>query len=171
MSTTSELKSTVEAPSIYASLLIFKMNHRLFLNALEGVTEEQAKIRISEHSNSFIWVAAHTAWARFNTLNLLGNMAPNPFKGLFENFKPFNPADVYPTLEKVKEEWNKASAMMKEALHGVTEERLASPAPFKSPIGDDTIGGTIIFLAQHESYDIGQMGYLKKYFTKEAMKY
>ena len=41
----------------------------------------------------------------------------------------------------------------------------------RTRIGDFTIGGTIIFLAQHESYDIGQMGYLKKYFTKEAMKY
>ena len=44
-------------------------------------------------------------------------------------------------------------------------------APFKSPIGDFTIGGTIAFLAQHESYDIGQAAYLKKYFTKEAMSY
>jgi len=27
------------------------------------------------------------------------------------------------------------------------------------------------FLAQHESYDIGQLGFLKKYYTAEAMKY
>jgi len=26
-------------------------------------------------------------------------------------------------------------------------------------------------LAQHESYDIGQLGLLKKFFTKEAMSY
>jgi len=159
------------APEIYPSLLIFKLNNRLFLNALEGVTEEQSKTRISDHSNSLIWIAAHTTWARYNTLNLLGNPAENPFKGLFENFKAYDPKDVYPTLEKVKSEWEKASPLLKEALHTVTEEHLAGPAPFKNPTGDSTIGGTIVFLAQHESYDIGQMAYLKKYFTKEAMKY
>ncbi len=160
-----------KTPAIYPSLLIFKLNNRLFLNALEGVTEEQSKIRISEHSNPLIWIAAHTVWARYNTLNFLGNPTENPFKGRFDNFKPFDTKEVYPTLEKVKSEWEKASPLLKEALHAVTDEHLAGPAPFKNPTGDSTIGGTIVFLAQHESYDIGQMAYLKKYFTKEAMKY
>jgi DinB family protein len=163
--------TTLKAPAIYPSLLIFKLNHRLFLNCLEGVTEELAKQRISGHSNSFLWIATHTTWARYNTLNLLGGNAENPFKGLFENFKPYDSNDVYPSLETIKEEWEKVSSLLKEALHSVTEEHLAAEAPFKSPVGDYTIGGTIIFLAQHESYDIGQMGYLKKYLTKEAMKY
>ena len=43
------------------------------------------------------------------------------------------------------------------------------------PDGSDvrriTFGGTIAFLTQHESYDIGQIAFLKKYHTKEAMKY
>ncbi len=167
----SALKQSVKAPSIYSSLLIFKLNHRLFINAMEGVTEEQSKIRISEHSNSFIWVATHTVWARYNTLNLLGNPAENPFKGLFEKFKAYDAKDVYPSLAKVKEEWEKVSKLMKEVLHTVSEEHLKGDAPFKNPTGDSSIGGTVIFLAQHESYDIGQMGYLKKYLTKEAMKY
>ena len=64
-----------------------------------------------------------------------------------------------------------ASRLLKEALASVTEEYLAADSPLKSPIGDFTNGGTVAFLAQHESYDIGQMGFLKKYFTKEAMKY
>ena len=164
---TTEMKAT----AIYPSLLIFKLNHRLFLNCLAGVTDEMALERISPHSNPFIWIATHTVWARYNTLHLLGGTAENPFKGLFEGFKPYDTNDKYPTLEKVVEEWKKVSPLLKEALHNVTEEHLAGPAPFKNPAGDQTIGGTIIFLAQHESYDIGQMGFLKKYLTKEAMQY
>jgi hypothetical protein len=171
MDTSPETKPNVAAPSIYAPLLIFKLNNRLFINSLEGVTEEQAKSRISGHSNPLIWIATHTAWARYNTLNLLGNPIANPFKGLFENFRGYNEKDIYPSLDVVKEEWRKASGLLKEALHTVTETHLTGPAPFKSPAGDSTIGGAIIFLAQHESYDIGQMAFLKKYLTKEAMKY
>ncbi len=157
--------------SIYQSELIFNLNERLFLNALEGVTDEQAGQRLIGHSNPFIWIVTHTVWARYNMLVFLGKPAKNPFEGKFENFKVYDPADNYPDLDTVKKEWANASSLLKEALASVTEENLAADSPLKSPIGDFTNGGTVAFLAQHESYDIGQMGFLKKYFTKEAMKY
>jgi len=159
------------AKSIYHSELIFNLNTRLFLSALEGVTEEQAKERISDHNNPLNWLAVHTVWARYNIAALMGKPAENPYNGLFENFKPFDPNYKYATLAEAKAEWQKASELLKEALATVTEERLAADAPFKNPAGDQTVGGTIAFLAQHESYDVGQVAFLKKYFTKEAMSY
>lgn len=156
---------------LHHSSLIFNLNERLFINSLAGVTEEQAKERISEHNNSLIWIATHTVWARYNAAGLMGKPADNPYKGMFENFKAYDISMVLPTLETVKAEWEKASAILKEALASVSEAQLASDAPFKNPAGDFTIGGTIAFLAQHESYDIGQMGFLKKLVTKEAMSY
>ncbi len=160
------------AKSIYHSEIIFNLNSRLFLSALAGITEEQAKERISGHNNPVNWLAAHTVWARYNTCAMLGKpAAKNPYDGLFENFKPFDAAAKYGTLADAKAEWQKVSDLLKEALASVTEEHLAADCPLKSPIGDFTFGGTITFLAQHESYDIGQIAFLKKYFTKEAMSY
>ena len=159
------------AKSIYQSEMIFNLNTRLFLNALAGVTEDQAKERISDHNNPLNWLAVHTVWARYNICALLGKPVENPYNGLFESFKPFDPNYNYATLAEAKAEWQKASDLLKEALATVTEEHLAAEAPFKSPIGDNSIAGTIAFLAQHESYDIGQAAFLKKYFTKEAMSY
>lgn len=160
------MKKTIEH-----SAIILKLNTRLFLNALEGISEEQASERISGHNNPLIWIAAHTVWARYNISAMLGKPAKNPFDGFFENFKPFDPAANYSTLEQIKEEWKKASKLLEEALESVTEEHLANEAPWKNPTGNSSFGGTIAFLAQHESYDIGQVGFLKKYFTKEAMSY
>ena len=150
---------------------IFNLNTRLFVNTLAGVTEELSEERISGHNNSFKWIATHTVWARYNTLKFLGNPVPNPYPGLFENFKPYDSKDTYPSLEEIKKEWEKVSSIMKETLESVTEEHLAADGPFKSPIGDPTNAGTIAFFAQHESYDIGQLGLLKKFLTKEAMSY
>ena len=150
---------------------IFNLNTRLFVNTLAGVTETRSEERISGHSNSFKWIATHTVWARVNILMFLGKPVTNPYPGLFDNFKPFDSEDKYPTLEEIKNEWQKASALLKETLASVTEEQLAGDSPLKSPIGDNTNAGTIAFLAQHESYDIGQLGLLKKYLTKEAMSY
>lgn len=157
--------------SIYQSEIMLNMNSRLFINALEGVTDEQASHRISDHNNPLNWLGAHTVWARFNTCAMLGKYAPNPYEGMFENFKPFDPTHKYPTVAEIKAEWNKATELLTDALANVTEEHLAADSPLKSPIGDFSNGGTIAFLAQHESYDIGQMAFLKKYHTKEAMKY
>ena len=157
--------------TISHSTLMLNMNERLFLNALEGITAEQANQRLSPHNNPIIWIATHTTWARYNMLMFLGKPAKNPFEGKFENFKPYNEADNYPSLETVKAEWKNASQLLKDALQNVTEEQLAAEAPIKNPIGDFSNGGTIAFLTQHESYDIGQMAFMKKYFTKEAMKY
>lgn len=159
------------AKSLYHTESILNMNTRLFLSALDGVTDEQAKERISDHNNPLSWLAAHTVWARYNMLAMLGKPVVNPYDGLFEGFKPFDSTTDYGTLSKAKAEWNKVSELLKEALASVREEHLAADCPLKSPIGDFTFGGTVTFLAQHESYDIGQIAYLKKYFTNKAMSY
>lgn len=151
--------------------IIFNLNERLFLNALDGITEEQASERISPHNNPVNWIATHTVWARYNMLLFLGKPAANPYQGMFENFIPYDPIVAYPSLESIKEEWKKASSLLNGALQSVTAEHLTAQSPIKAPIADPTNRGTLAFLAQHESYDIGQIGLLKKYLTNEAMKY
>jgi hypothetical protein len=151
--------------------LIINLNERLFLNALDGVTDQQAGERLTDHNNPMTWLATHTTWARYNMLLFLGKPVKNPFEGKFENFKAYDPADNYPSLESVKNEWKNASKLVREALDSVSEEQLSGDSPLKNPTGDFSNGGTLAFLVQHESYDIGQMAFLKKYFTKEAMKY
>ncbi|MGH2564697.1 MAG: DinB family protein [Ginsengibacter sp.] len=157
--------------SIYQSQIIFNMNDRLFLNTLRGVTEEQAKERITGHVNPVIWIAAHTIWARYNALMFLGAPSRNPYNNLFENFKAYDASLNYPSLAEIKDEWEKVSGLLHDAIKNVSEEHLAADSPIKSPIGDFTNGGTVAFLAQHESYDIGQLGLLKKFLTREAMSY
>lgn len=157
--------------SIYHSKLIFNLNERLFMNTLAGVTDAQAAERLSGHNNPLIWLAAHTTWARYNIAALLGKPGNNPYAGLFEGFKPFDSTMKFDTLDNIKKEWKKASELVREGLKNVTDEHLAGAAPFQNPTADATLGGAVAFLAQHESYDIGQMGFLKKYLTKEAMSY
>ena len=151
--------------------LILNLNERLFINALAGVTDEQAAERISDHNNPLIWLATHTAWARYNIAAFLGKPGQNPYNGMFESFKPYDKSMKWDTLDKIKKEWAAASALIKDGLESVSAEHLAGEAPFKNPGGDSTMSGTLAFLAQHESYDIGQMAFLKKFHTKEAMSY
>ena|SRR5258706_12090866 len=159
------------AKPLYYCELILSLNERLFSNTLAGVTDEQADERISDHNNPIRWIAAHTVSARYNMLLFVGKPTPNPYNHLFENFKAFDKALTYPTLTEIKSEWQKVTGLVKDALKSVSDEHLAADSPLKSPIGDFTNGGTFAFMAQHESYDVGQMALLKKYHTREAMSY
>lgn len=157
--------------STYQSELVFNMNDRLFINALDGVTDAQATERLSDHNNPLIWIATHTLFARYNLLNLLGDQTPNPYNEQFGNFRAFDPNDKFPTLDALKAEWQQLAPKIKQAFEQVSEAHLAAEAPAKTPVGDFSFGGFINFLSAHESYDIGQMAFLKKYYTGEAMKY
>ncbi|SMD17171.1 DinB family protein [Pedobacter nyackensis] len=150
---------------------IFSLNDRLFINALEGLSDEQMKERVSEHNNPINWIATHTVWARFNTCLFLGKSVQNPYSGMFENFKAYDPSIPLPSLTEIKDEWRKATELLKQAFAEVTDEQLAADSPLKNPTGDFSNGGTIAFLAQHESYDIGQIAFLKKLHTQQAMAY
>ncbi|WP_274476550.1 DinB family protein [Mangrovimonas aestuarii] len=158
-------------PQLEQLSLILQMNQRLFLNTLANITDEQFSYRITEHNNSIEWIATHTVWARFNMLVFLGKPWPNPYQGLFEGFKSIKSGKSYSNLDEVTENWKRASALLWDALEQASDEHLQDEAPIPNPIGDNSNLGTLAFLVQHESYDIGQLGFLKKYFTKEAMAY
>lgn len=155
----------------YHSELAFSLNDRLFINALDGVTDAQAAERISDHNNPLIWIATHTLFARYNALAMLGSRVENPYNHLFGDFRPYDANDTFPKLDALKTEWKEVAAMMKDALAAVSEEHLAAACPVKNPTGDFSFGGFIAFFASHESYDIGQIAFLKKYYTGSAMKY
>jgi hypothetical protein len=157
--------------TIYPLDVILNLNQRLFNNTLAGITEEQAQERVSGHNNPVNWLAAHTVYARYLMLGFLGKPVTNPYTELFDNFRPYDAVLAYPSLADAKEEWQKVSGLLKDAVESATEEHLAADAPIKNPSGDCSNEGTLAFLVEHESYTIGQISFLKKYLTKEAMSY
>ena len=157
--------------SIHQLKNIFNLNSRLFVNTLEGISDQHAEERIAPHINPIIWIAAHTLWARINTSMFLGSQVENPYNDLFANFAPYDKSKKYPSLSSIKSEWRQATESLNKGLENATSDQLSAEAPLKNPTGDFSNAGTVAFLAQHESYDIGQLGLLKKYFTKEAMSY
>ncbi len=157
--------------TIYSLEVIFNLNERLFNNSIAGIKEEQYIERISAHNNPANWIAAHIVWARYLMLVFLGKAASNPYQELFENFRAYDASLNYPAMPEVITEWKKTTGLLKEALQSVSEEQLTADAPIKNPTGDFTNGGILAFLAQHESFTIGQLAFLKKYFSKEAMSY
>src|SRR5512135_2317869 len=63
---------------------ILRLNTRLFVNCLDGMTDDGAAVRPSASTNSAAFVAAHVAEARFFLLNMLGAARPSPISACLE---------------------------------------------------------------------------------------
>jgi uncharacterized damage-inducible protein DinB len=67
--------------------------------------------------------------------------------------------------------WDDVSAHLLRVLRGLTTEDLAREATRRLPGSDGTLGSVLSFLAQHDSYHIGQMAILRRQLGFGAMRY
>jgi uncharacterized damage-inducible protein DinB len=77
---------------------------------------------------------------------------------------------TYPSLDTLRQLWDKYSDGLPERLMQMTDEQLAVDGPFMTPMGP-TLMDSIAFIAIHESYHIGQMGTLRRSLGYDAMSF
>ncbi len=151
---------------------IFKLNSRLFLNCLDGWKEDQARWRPSRDTNSAAFIALHLVDSRHYLAKSLGIGMENPFAALLESAKTIDDVRTWPPLEEVRDAWKSVTGAMRERFKTLTAEDLAAKAEWaEMPVDDRTNVGTLIFMMQHESYHIGQLGLLRKQAGLPAMSY
>ncbi len=150
----------------------FDLHTRLYLNATEGVTDNEADSRNSGHSNHIKWVAGHLLTARLNPVSRALGLSPDDtYAAQFGRGVVLDESAVYPPMEEIRNKWKIAAAAMSERLAGMSEETLMAASNAKLPIDDDTVNGFLAFFMSHEAYHIGQLGILRKLAGKEAMSY
>lgn len=150
---------------------IFFLNTKLFSNCLEGVTNEIYLKRMNDSSGSIAFIVCHLLDARFYIGSITGAEIINPYKEVFDKIKSPEQTDLFPPLEKIAELWKEISIQVENKFRLITEAELMKEAPLQLPLTEKTIIGALTFFMQHESYHIGQIALLRKYFGLAAMKY
>ncbi len=141
--------------------LIYKFNNALVSRVLAGLDEANAWQRPSG-GNPIAWILGHVTHSRQQLLALLG--APWD-SGLGKGFKrgaPLQDAPSYPGLDAIAAAWAATHHKMRDAFGAVTDERLLEPPTGVSIAGTKTVADVVSFLALHESYHVGQMGYVRR---------
>ena len=147
----------------------FELQTRLYKNVLEGLENNGMK-RISQATNHLGWLAGHLVSTRYMLCNVLGEEAQEPHPALFQNGKGIDSEADYPSLTSCLKDWDAITPRLMNRLKSLSAQQLEAKAPFQIPMGE-RIDHFVGFIAHHEAYHIGQMGILRKYFGKEAMKY
>jgi hypothetical protein len=148
-----------------------RLNTRLFLNALDGLDEEQAKRRASVETNNVLFTVCHLLDARYFLANLLGTDAECPYREIFDSVRTCEDLTEYPPLDEMTASWMEISAVVEDRMGRVGEDVLSRKPPIEFPVDDGTVLGGVAFLVQHEAYHLGQLGFLRKYHGLGPMSY
>ncbi len=157
-------------PEINPLIAQLDLQTALFHNAVEGISDYDAKRQITTNTNHVAWLTGHLVSSRFFLANVLGLRVQEPFPELFAERKGIQRHAEYPGQQLLTKDWDTISDMLITKLSMLTAAALNEKIAFPVPTGD-TVIALIAFIAHHEAYTIGQIGLYRRYFGYPGMKY
>jgi hypothetical protein len=158
-------------PRISSAADIFRLNTRLFENCLQDLTDAQCAVRVAPSVNNILFIATHVTDTRFAIAHWIGSRIDNPLASIVGNARGLDDLLDLPSLSLVRAAWHDVSEVIAARLSRLTVSELDAPSPAQFPIGGPTLLGALAFLAQHDSYHIGQLALLRKAVGLPAMTY
>lgn len=151
---------------ISPSVQSFGIGSYLFEKAIDGLDREDLLTAVGPDCNPMIWILAHLTYTRCLLVNLLGAKLELPWEDRFGAGRKIEDPDEYPEAGEVVAIWKEVSEQLTTQLKQLSFEDLSKPSPYDFPVPDKSLRGAINFLAYHEAYHIGQLGYLRKWLGK-----
>jgi uncharacterized damage-inducible protein DinB len=150
---------------------LLRLNRRLLLNCLDGVSDDQAAARVIPGVNSMSFIVAHMIDARHALLGLLGASMENPVHAVLGDARSIEDIAEMPPLAMLVAAWQAVDDALGMRLTDIDSPSLDAPAPQRYPGGDGSVLGALAFLVQHDSYHLGQLALLRRAHGLPAMRY
>jgi hypothetical protein len=149
--------------------LIYKLNNGVVSRTLDGLSDDEVWQSPPGGGNPIGWILGHVVGSRTLMLGLLGSPLPSPWEPrLFARGSLRADRGSYPTRQAIETTWQATHAAMRQAFAAVTPAQLSAAATTELP-GVRTIADQLAFGAFHESYHVGQMGYVRRQLGHSAV--
>jgi uncharacterized damage-inducible protein DinB len=158
-------------PQVAPLASLFDLNTDLLLNCLEGLSDNEAQRRLETGGNSVTFLASHLTDSRHFLVTRLGHPLSNPLAQYLADVRSIDDIQSWPSLDEIRPAWLGVSGHLQSVLGGLTSVELAEPNCHRFPISDSSRLGMIAFLAQHDSYHLGQIAFLRRQLSKPPMSY
>jgi uncharacterized damage-inducible protein DinB len=143
--------------------LIFKINNNLVARSLDGLSDEDMWQRPMGSGNPIGWLLGHVTGIRSTILGRLGAPFDTGWGSTFARGSQVQGPLDYPSRHDIEAQWKETHHRMRDAFASATPELLAQKLGRDLPgLPDPLIGEALAFFAFHESYHVGQMGYVKR---------
>ncbi len=151
----------------------FRMHTQLFINVLNGISEEQALERIGGKTNHIAWMAGNMVNCRFWLGETLGLEEKDPSEELFKEGRALSEELSYPTLKQLLQRWHEISPKVYQKLLEVDDEMLAKKVEFGMGVSflEENNLNMVGMAMGREDYLLGQLGLMRRILGLPSMKY
>lgn len=150
--------------------LLLQHNTRLFRACLLGMDDDTARRRIGLRTNNVAYLAAHLLETRLFVARRVG-AEPEPAVTRLSLAGSIDDMVVFPPVTQLRAGWEAVDAALDTRLVALTDRQLDLPSLLQLPVSDGTLFGALAWMAQHESYHIGQMAFLRQQLGLEPVRY
>lgn len=140
----------------------FTLNTDLFRNVVRDLDDTKAGKRPNADNNHALFLALHIVDTRHFLAQILGEPLDSPFAALTEGKKTIDDYDSFPPLADIRAAFEKISSHLAGIYEKITLEQLDAELPIPFPVKEMKILSGIAFMNHHDTYHIGQLGYLRK---------
>jgi uncharacterized damage-inducible protein DinB len=161
--------TTTHNPVTAPLVTIFNVNNVLITRALDGLREDELRRRPSDHSNSMFWLLGHIVHTRGGLLRLLGEDYRTGWGDVFRRGASELDRQEYPALSSIERVREDVIGRVRARLGSVEDDQLTKPAPTSPAPNIKTVRDLIAFLAMHEAYHVGQLGFIRKLMGHSAI--
>jgi uncharacterized damage-inducible protein DinB len=141
---------------------IFKLNNEMVTRTLAGLTDEECWKQPGDGGNPILWLVGHLTISRVTLLKKLGAGYDHGLGPLFDRGAVRGDTSLYPTRQVIEAAWQGTRARMRDGFAQLTDDALSATPGGRAFPGVTDNASLIAFMAFHESYHVGQMGYLRR---------
>ncbi len=154
------------APLALPIAQVFDLGSRMVRVSLGDLTNEAALRRPHPEGSSISFLTGHLIAGRHTALDMIGepSLEAERWRQQFGGGLSATDGEGYPPIEELLVAWNELTPTFRKALGTLSEDRLLTPIPqHPFPTTEDTLRGVLTFLAFHEAYHVGQIGFLRTF--------
>ena len=155
---------------LYSIIVLLDMQTTFFTSVLDGIKDEDAHQRLNTKANHIAWLTGSLVQQRFELTHLLGRDVKAQADDLFNQNQGIKDGVTYPSLATFKDDWQRITPILREALLNVTDEKLDSTFEMM-PGYSMAYFDMITFCTYREANCIGQIALWRRLLGYEPMKY
>lgn len=148
----------------------FEFNTKILGSLTQDFTDDDFHFMSANGGNPCIWILGHIVLYRRVMIRRLGEtIGESSWEEFFYRNTKAEQLDRYPSANELLTVFQKNLQPLQTRLTNLSDEGAKSDWGRKFPDGSETVLGGLNFLHFHESYHLGQIGYLRRLLGKPGL--
>ena len=163
------METTPVSNRMYGLLVLFDMHTEYYINAIDGISDDDAHERLNTKANHVAWLAGSLVQERYELASIFGLASKSAADDLFKDHKGIQESERYPALAEYKKDWKKITPLLREKLLNATDAELDKVLEYPGmsfPVFEMTS-----FDIYREANCIGQIALWRRLLGYEPIKY